>query len=996
LQDPPTVQFIKSREPDLHSFRIVSYAPRPFGANYDELDFPNVSIARGLQSVNGYDALRLLRPTAIAGDIGWDGIIGTAAVFAAPHQGLNLLNVKYLLHERVRPDHPEFTTGIEGVRFDNDLLSLDLAKGSHEEAVANGTQATELLVVSTMANAVHIPDEAPVARIRLHTTDGRVIERELRAGRDTAEWAYERAEVRAEIKHRRPTVAESLPSDGFPANRYLARFPFDRAAIERIEFDYLLPDAALVILRASFFDAATGLSSLLSPVDFQAERWRKLAQFGEVEVYENQRLLPRAWFVRRAAVELSEDVLQTIKTGQMKDGSAFDPAETVLFEKEDFGNRQVTLPQIGEPTNAEVKVTRYEPQQIELQTRNAQPGFLVLSEIYYRGWEAWIDGRRAPVEKVNYTLRGLSVPAGEHRIEFVFRAHSFRNGAAYTLLGVLLLLAFAGGGRFGGGRVLSRIESGLEGLAARVSNEVGPRLKRAVSQFLATVEPVLPALGKSRLGLIAAVIGLVIYGYVLVRHASYAVGGSDSSGYAGIARSLLKGSIVQPVAGLDELGLPDNFARLFIPLGYGPSPRPGTMSPTYPIGLPLHMAAGALIAGWDYGPFLVSPAAAVVSLVLIYLVGLELGLPRGFSIAGAVMLAASPTLIFMALAPMSDVTATCWSLVAIWASLRSSSRDGEGDGWGALAGAAFGMAFLVRPSNILLLIPILFSLRLKPRTILFFLLGGLPLAAVFFAFNVTAYGHPLQTGYGATAHFDLMTTTGFTARFNHYVYWLAMTMSPLLLLGWLGVAADGRVYWRVRALLVAWFGAFLLFYSCYDIYDDWWYTRFLLPAFPAMILGALLTVRDVAGLFKRPISERNRARLSWVVLAILLAAVFGSARHYIKRFDIFSVGAGESVHSASCRWADKIIPSQALVVSMEQSGALKFYTRRPTLRWDLVTPDQWQLLKNRAAERGYEWYALLQPHEVEDAQKRLTGKWVQIGKLRHMSLWRIETTSGSP
>jgi hypothetical protein len=420
------------------------------------------------------------------------------------------------------------------------------------------------------------------------------------------------------------------------------------------------------------------------------------------------------------------------------------------------------------------------------------------------------------------------------------------------------------------------------------------------------------------------------------------------------------------------------------------------MSPTYPIGLPLHMAAGALIAGWDYGPFLVSPAAAVVSLVLIYLVGLELGLPRGFSIAGAVMLAASPTLIFMALAPMSDVTATCWSLVAIWASLRSSSRDGEGDGWGALAGAAFGMAFLVRPSNILLLIPILFSLRLKPRTILFFLLGGLPLAAVFFAFNVTAYGHPLQTGYGATAHFDLMTTTGFTARFNHYVYWLAMTMSPLLLLGWLGVAADGRVYWRVRALLVAWFGAFLLFYSCYDIYDDWWYTRFLLPAFPAMILGALLTVRDVAGLFKRPISERNRARLSWVVLAILLAAVFGSARHYIKRFDIFSVGAGESVHSASCRWADKIIPSQALVVSMEQSGALKFYTRRPTLRWDLVTPDQWQLLKNRAAERGYEWYALLQPHEVEDAQKRLTGKWVQIGKLRHMSLWRIETTSGSP
>ena len=90
-----------------------------------------------------------------------------------------------------------------------------------------------------------------------------------------------------------------------------------------------------------------------------------------------------------------------------------------------------------------MKVTRYEPQRIELQTRNAQPGFLVLSEIYYRGWEAWIDGRRAPVERVNYALRGLAVPAGDHRIEFVFRAHSFRNGAAWSLVGVLLLLAGA-------------------------------------------------------------------------------------------------------------------------------------------------------------------------------------------------------------------------------------------------------------------------------------------------------------------------------------------------------------------------------------------------------------------------------------------------------------------------------------------------------------------------------------------------------------------------
>src|SRR5262249_42713048 len=151
------------------------------------------------------------------------------------------------------------------------------------------------------------------------------------------------------------------------------------------------------------------------------------------------------------------------------------------------------------------------------------------------------------------------------------------------------------------------------------------------------------------------------------------------------------------------------------------------------------MALGSLIGGWEYGPFLVCPLAATLSLLLIYLVGLELGLPRGFSVAGAMMLAASPTFIYMSLQPMSDVMATFWALVTIWASLRSRKRDG----WALLAGAAFGMGFLTRPINLLMLIPILLSLRLKPKPILFFFLGGLPLAAIFFIYNSIAYGHPL-------------------------------------------------------------------------------------------------------------------------------------------------------------------------------------------------------------------------------------------------------------
>ncbi|MCI0524688.1 MAG: YfhO family protein, partial [Acidobacteria bacterium] len=386
LQDPPAVQFIKSREADLNAFRIISHSPKPYGKNYDALNFPNVSIARGLQSVNGYDALRLIRQSAVAGDMGWDGAITDAAAIGTAHQGLNLLNAKYLLRERPPINDPERTVEIEGLRFNADLLSLSLIPGAKAEFFTDGAVASKLAIVSTMSHSIHLPDEMPVAQIRLHTNDGRVIERELRAGRDTAEWAYDREDVRVEIKHRRPRVAESLPAEGFQANRYLATLDFDSARIERVEFDYLASDASLLILRVSLLDVATGTVTPLDLIDSQVGRWRKLARFDDVEVYENLQAMPRAWFARRAEVMWSADVLQTIKSGELKGGSAFDPTQTVLFEREDFGNREIILPEIGDPANAEVKITRYEPHRIELQTRNSQPGFLVLSEIYYRGW----------------------------------------------------------------------------------------------------------------------------------------------------------------------------------------------------------------------------------------------------------------------------------------------------------------------------------------------------------------------------------------------------------------------------------------------------------------------------------------------------------------------------------------------------------------------------------------------------------------------------------
>jgi MYXO-CTERM domain-containing protein len=66
---------------------------------------------------------------------------------------------------------------------------------------------------------------------------------------------------------------------------------------------------------------------------------------------------------------------------------------------------------------------------------------LVLSEGYYPGWRASIDGREAPVVRVNVMMRGVALPAGEHEIEFRFRSRSIEAGAALSLAGLALLVA---------------------------------------------------------------------------------------------------------------------------------------------------------------------------------------------------------------------------------------------------------------------------------------------------------------------------------------------------------------------------------------------------------------------------------------------------------------------------------------------------------------------------------------------------------------------------
>src|SRR5690606_5809400 len=83
-----------------------------------------------------------------------------------------------------------------------------------------------------------------------------------------------------------------------------------------------------------------------------------------------------------------------------------------------------------------------------LEIETTAPQILVQSEALFPGWRAWVNGKPAAVEPVNFLFRGVQVPAGKSRVVFVYDNQTYRFGVFLSLLGLALLagtLSFAVG-----------------------------------------------------------------------------------------------------------------------------------------------------------------------------------------------------------------------------------------------------------------------------------------------------------------------------------------------------------------------------------------------------------------------------------------------------------------------------------------------------------------------------------------------------------------------
>jgi hypothetical protein len=217
---------------------------------------------------------------------------------------------------------------------------------------------------------------------------------------------------------------------------------------------------------------------------------------------------------------------------------------------------------------------------------------------------------------------------------------------------------------------------------------------------------------------------------------------------------------------------------------------------------------------------------------------------------------------------------------------------------------------------------------------------------------------------------------------------LARAMTPLLLLGALAANADRKVAPRDRVLLLLWWGAFFLLQS-FHAPSEASHLRHLLPGIPAMVIASLLAWRDFVA---RPLSAGRWTALAGGLSGAGLAIVLAFETRAVLSRAVLETRRRQNVYPRAALWAQRYVPDEGLVLSAELSGALAYYSDRVPVRWDHLDRDGFERLRDRADVRGYRWYALLMPGEIDRAKRAAPGRWVEISRVpeEKATLWRIE------
>jgi hypothetical protein len=221
---------------------------------------------------------------------------------------------------------------------------------------------------------------------------------------------------------------------------HLARYDEFMAALNGTPQNYHHADVLQSGLSSPLLDLLNARYIIVArsaPQDQLAPRFDRTVRVAyedeHVQVLENAAALPRAWLVHAAEQVAPGQAAQRLASGQV------DARRIALLE--------APPPVLGEPADPRadaVQLLSYAADRIQLRSSSSAPGLVVLSEVYYPAWHAYVDGKAAAVYLADHTLRAVSVPAGEHVVDMRYESLALGAGLTISLIATAVLIVMLG------------------------------------------------------------------------------------------------------------------------------------------------------------------------------------------------------------------------------------------------------------------------------------------------------------------------------------------------------------------------------------------------------------------------------------------------------------------------------------------------------------------------------------------------------------------------
>jgi hypothetical protein len=415
---------------DERTLSIVHSWPGALG--YD-LASANFGVLAGRRNVDGYDPLVPASRRSVLDGMGVDGTLPPAFLKTDPGR-LELLGVRWVQVPTASLTVPVDAHGL------GDAVDVVLEPPRPRLFALPFTGATEVRIASFLAGSTHVAQGEIVAECVAILASGREIWHPIRAGVHTAEWAWDRPDVRASIRHDKAPILEShLVREGFLGHQYLGvlRLP-GRFAVVGLRFKAWPGAPPFWLLRVGLRDDETGRATGVGATSAylsDAVRLREVAGTPEVTLFEVRNSIGPARVVERVRRLPDESHLLDVLRATTRLG--VDSRREALVA--DIGHEDLTLPPGSRSSEAVVARARAG----RLVVRAIGPGLLVLSEGWDPGWRVWVDRAPRHVVRVNGDRLGVVLEEGPHRVVFRHHARGLRAGLVLAFLGAVALATVA-------------------------------------------------------------------------------------------------------------------------------------------------------------------------------------------------------------------------------------------------------------------------------------------------------------------------------------------------------------------------------------------------------------------------------------------------------------------------------------------------------------------------------------------------------------------------